>query len=607
VKATARKPDARLWVVWCCALAMGCQSVSVWRATWGPGLRPAAFRVQPDAGRVMPGQSPNGLLEAARASHAASRSAQNASKDLAARYELEAIAHAAAAMAVLPPASGADHAAADPWAVESRDLYNVALEDLLRLTGGRKIRLNDGWREHLAALGIGLAEPGQEGVAVWDAGRFDYLLFARDFVVRGLEDQYHTEGVGVPMIAVRRFEPNKREREQGQDRFLTPREVYPVTALLQVMPTAGVDALAASPRQYRLEFRDPLATRQVNLMDHTLPLASDLTTPLAYHLARTPLPVLQEVGLLDPGWLDPLKGLSMLHPYRPGKIPIVFVHGLRSSPEAWLEIINEIWGDPVLRERFQVWLYMYPSGEPLPTTASQLRQDLDELRQVVDPGHADPMLDRMVVIGHSMGGLIAKMMIAESGDALWRLFSNRPFEELRASPDRRERLRRSFFFHPNPSIARIVFIATPHRGSELGDELIGRITDRLIRLPWTLRSTYRALVTSNGPGFFTPMLRDGIPSSIDELRLDNPFLLTLAGLPRRTDVPVHSIIGWKDLDEPLEESSDGVVPYTSAHIDWAQSELIVHGNHMSLALPETLAEIRRILLLHLDETPPTLR
>jgi pimeloyl-ACP methyl ester carboxylesterase len=411
----------------------------------------------------------------------------------------------------------------------------------------------------------------------------------------------------VPMIAVRRFEPNKRTRRQGQDRFLMPREVYPVTAILRAVPAAAGEGPPAGSLEYRLELRDPLAAGVVELAGRAHPLASDVTTPLAFHLARSPLPILQEIGLLDPGWVEGLQGLYMLQPYRPGKIPIVFVHGLRSTPLAWLKVINEVWGDPALREHYQVWLYMYPTGKPLPSTATRLREDLDELRGVIDPGHADPMLDRMILIGHSMGGLISKMMILESGDAIWRLFSNRPFEELQAPPDRREALRKALFFSPDPSVGRIIFIATPHRGSQMGDELIGRITDRLIRLPRTLRTSYRSLMASNDPEFFTPMLRDGIPTSIAELRLDNPFLTTLARLPRRADVPVHSIIGRKDPSLPLEQSSDGVVPYLSAHIDWAQSECVVEGDHMCQDVPETIREIRRILVLHLEETSRNLR
>jgi pimeloyl-ACP methyl ester carboxylesterase len=402
------------------------------------------------------------------------------------------------------------------------------------------------------------------------------------------------------MIAVREFESDKRKRHEGQEGFLMPREVYAVTAILRVVSAeAGL-----GPPGYRLELRDPLAERPVEPVSHRLRPATDFTTPLAYHLARSPLPVLQEVGLLDPGWLAALQGLYLLHPYQPGKIPIVFVHGLRSSPLAWLKVIDAIYGDPVLRERYQVWLYMYPSGEPIPSTSARLRADLDALRRVIDPDHADPMLDRMVLIGHSMGGLISKMMILESGDEIWRLFSDRSFDELHAPPERRAAMRRALFFTPHPSVARAVFIATPHRGSALGDELIGRVTDRLIRLPRSLRSAYHDLMVSNDPGFFTPMFQHGIPTSIDELRFDNPFLVTLSRLPRHADVPTHSIIGRNNPDVPLEQSSDGVVPYASAHIDWAESERVVTGDHGCQDIPETIREIRRILRLHLGEEAP---
>jgi pimeloyl-ACP methyl ester carboxylesterase len=573
----------------------GCQGVSVWRVWTDPGVWPVA------GGSPTVAAGPEiaeGRLTAAAASHAFGRAAEKASKDVAARYELDAIAGVEAALAARPAASGTDEAGADP---EARDLYNAALDDLLRLTGGRRIHPDAKWRARLAALGILVAEPEDEDDPLWAPGRFTDLLFARDFSVRGMDHPSRSEGFGVPMIAVRWSNPLELDHRPGQDRFLMPREVYPVTALLRVVPASGGDGLPAGAPEYRLELRDPLASPRAELAGRRRPIATDLTTPLAYHFARSPLPVLQEVGLLDPGWLEGLQGLYMLNPYRPGKIPLVFVHGLRSSPLAFMKVINEIWGDPALRDRYQVWLFMYPTGVPFLSSAARLRKDLGELREVIDPTHADPMLDRMVLIGHSMGGLIAKMMILESGDAVWRLFSDRPFEELQAAPDRLDKFHSSVFFSPVPSVARIIFIATPHRGSRLGDELIGWITDRLIRLPRTLRSTYRELRASNDPEFFTPMFRKGLPTSIDELRFDNPLLLTLARLPRSKDVPAHSIIGRKDPDVPLEESSDGVVPYVSAHIDWAQSECLVHGDHGCQDIPETIREIRRILRLHLEE------
>ena len=204
----------------------------------------------------------------------------------------------------------------------------------------------------------------------------------------------------------------------------------------------------------------------------------------------------------------------------------------------------------------------------------------------------------MVLVGHSMGGLISKMMVLESGDALWKLVSTRPIDGLQASDETRALLKRVFFFEPYPSIRRVVFIATPHRGSELGDQFIGRLADRLIRLPNPLRATYRALLTQNGPDAFTPAIRAGLPSSIDELRRDNPLLLTLGRLPIRPEVTFHSVIGQKE-PGPLEAITDGVVPYASAHLDGAASERIVHGDHGCQDSPETIEELRRILTLHL--------
>jgi hypothetical protein len=377
VRTGASCSDRWLYVTLSCALAIGCQGVTVWRIHSGPGPQPTGLR---DPGGA------NGPLAAAEASHAAARGAERASTDLAAHYELDAIAAAAAALAVLPAATGSDGRAPLAPSPEAQHIYNEALESFLRLTGGRRIHPDESWQGRLAAIGVRVAGPGEAGRGQWEPSTFDDILFARDFVVRGMENQYRFDGLGVPMIAVRGFEPSKRERRQGQDRFLMPREVYPVTAILRTVP--GSDGPGAL--EYSLELRDPLAAGDVELAGHARPLASDLTTPLAFHLARSPLPVLQEVGLLDPGWVEGLQGLYLLHPYRPGKIPIVFVHGLRSTPLAWLKVINEVYGDPALRERYQVWLYMYPTGKPLPSTAARLREDLDEVRRVIDPDHADP-------------------------------------------------------------------------------------------------------------------------------------------------------------------------------------------------------------------------
>ncbi len=220
------------------------------------------------------------LLEAARISHDLALGAGRASTYLAEHHELDAIAGASTYLASLPTGSGPDVAARGPEAAEAVAIYDSALEALLRSTGGgRSIRPGNGWDDRLAALGIELVGPGPgiDGPSTWDPDRFDQLLFASDLQVRGMERVYRTDGVGVPMLAIRRFEPDKRRRATGQDRFLMPREVYPVTAILRPSPGPG-----ASPR-YQLELRDPLVAPQEGPTVLGMPMAMDLTTPLAYH------------------------------------------------------------------------------------------------------------------------------------------------------------------------------------------------------------------------------------------------------------------------------------------------------------------------------------
>ncbi len=576
-----------------CAFGAGCRGVSIEKVRRGSraDVPAAGLPPPPLAGANL--LDPDALLARADASHRAAVGAERASRDIAAGYELDALADASAALTAMKAEPGGrpdDPRMPAAWAVG-----RSALKGFLRDSSTGRVRLDEGWRADLAARGVSVAVA-RGGESTWDPGRFDEFRFADDYEVKRLDHQYRGDGLGVPLIGIRRFRLGELQSRRGEEKYLMPRQVYSVTAVLEPTPDGPPGAPA-----FRLALYDPLRVRRAESEAGPGPLATDLTTPLAYHFLKSALPILQEVGLLDPQWLERLAGLYMLHPYERSKIPVVFVHGLRSSPAAWLKVLNDLRGDPALRDRYQFWLFLYPTGTPFPYSAAKLRAALDELRSVVDPDHADAALDRSVLVGHSMGGLISKMMIVGSGDALWKLASHRPFEELRASDERREMLRKVFFFEPHPSVRRVIFIATPHRGSELGDQFIGRLADRLIRLPGSLRATYRALLLQNGPEFFTREIRSGLPTSIDELRPDSRLLRTLARLPARPGVAFHSIIGRKRLGVPVEESSDGVVPYASSHLDGAASERVVDGDHGCQDTPETIAEIRRIMRLHLDQ------
>jgi pimeloyl-ACP methyl ester carboxylesterase len=290
-------------------------------------------------------------------------------------------------------------------------------------------------------------------------------------------------------------------------------------------------------------------------------------------------------------------GLSVLRPYRRGKIPVVLIHGLWSSPWSWARMIEELEADAALRDRYQFWTFGYSTGDPLPYTATLLRHDLDEVRRRFDPDRSDAAFDRLALVGHSMGGLLVKMMVQESGTRLWRLTCDRPVEDLAGDPADCDLLRNALIFKPRPEVRRVVFIATPHRGSRVDRGGLERLGTRLIRLPDPLRVSYGRLIARNGPDFFVERFRKGLPTSIDELEWRSPILMGLDELGLAPNVVAHSIIADRH-DPPRAGGTDGLVPYESAHRDGVASELLVPSGHLCQDHPAVIREVRRILEDH---------
>jgi pimeloyl-ACP methyl ester carboxylesterase len=290
-------------------------------------------------------------------------------------------------------------------------------------------------------------------------------------------------------------------------------------------------------------------------------------------------------------------GLSLLRPYRRGRIPVVLVHGLWSGPWSWAPMVEALEADPHLRDRYQFWTFGYSTGDPILYSAWLLRRDLDEVRRKFDPDGTDAAFDRMVVVGHSMGGLLAKMMVQDSGTRLWRLVSDRPFEDLAGTPEDRELFRRALFFRPRPEVRRVVFIATPHRGSRIDNGRLERLGTRLVRLQEPLRAAYGRLMDRNGPAFFTERLRKGLPTSIDELEWGSTVLTGLSELELAPGVTAHSVIA-DTRDPPRAGGGDGLVSYDSAHLDAVASEFLVSSGHLCQGHPAVIAEVRRILAEH---------
>jgi pimeloyl-ACP methyl ester carboxylesterase len=379
----------------------------------------------------------------------------------------------------------------------------------------------------------------------------------------------------------------------------------PVTAIMH-LPRSRT-ALAWPPLEGRLELLVPDDSDAVDIGGRSVPLETEPTAVLAYSLADSPIWGLEYRRLFDPlqfaaGQQSELYGMV---PHRRGRIPVVFVHGTASSFGRWAEMYNRLVADRRLRSRYEFWFFSYDSGSPIPWSAMLLRESLLQAVNTLDPSGTDPGLHRMVVIGHSQGGLLAKMTAIDSGSRFWDLNFSRDIESLDVAPETRELLRRTSFVTPLPFVKRVVFLATPHRGSHLSVGRIAQWVASFIKAPVILAGAMADVIARNRDALVLVNAKSAprVPTSLDQMNPNNAFLKALASIPISPSVAANSIIGVRG-SGPVEDGEDGVVAYKSAHLDGVESELVVRSGHSLQDYPDTVEEVRRILLLHASEAPP---
>lgn len=506
-------------------------------------------------------------------------------------YEATVFAHAALVAAGSAMAEGASHAG---WG-RAADQYNQSLADCLA-TAGRFGRLDP--RSHLQIEGPNgprLVRVMQRRF-VWSPLDFDGLIDARGVSRQREQHRRHRRnGLGVPLVSVR-----LNRNQTAADRFLPPRSFFPVTAILrpQIGPWLGL--AGAAPADDVLELHDPLRTTTVALNSASVPLASDLDAPIALAEESGGSRLSTRLGLLNPSSEIDKNFLGFLEPYQPGKIPVVFIHGLNSSPYTFSDLVNDLRSCPEFLDHFQVAVFRYPTGIPFLRSAALFRHQLRNAETTLDPQRRDPGLQNTVLVGHSMGGLLAKLQITWSGDALWNLCFTRPLDSLNTSESTRTLMRDVFFFEPLPFIRRVVFIGTPHDGAAMATRTIGRVTSRLVQRSPDSFAQLQQLERDN-PGAILPALSE-LPTSIDLLARRGPVLEVMRQLPINPATTYHSIAGTAAMPTLLARG-DGVVPLSSARSDGAASERWVPSVHTRLnSNPETSEEIGRILADHFTET-----
>lgn len=424
--------------------------------------------------------------------------------------------------------------------------------------------------------------------------RIDDIILPHRVKSRLEDTQAWRPGVGVPIVGhVRRTSTAKEELP-----FLPPNGGnLTLTAFMEIGPAP---ADPSAPRSCRLRFHNTLNVDTVKVKEDERLLAANFTASKTLALSRRSFSAFWFLGLLYPESKMSECQLYMMDIYDPKRIPVVFVHGLMSDPHIWLNVVNAISADKELRAAYQPWYFLYPTALGIPASSACLRDSLDAAIQRMDPDHNDEGLKKMVLVGHSMGGLVSRMQVIDPKDIMANAILGTTPEHLRVSTAVKERLTHNLMFKPQTDVKRLVFIATPHRGSNIASFNIVRRLASLIRLPVDTLKMSQEMLSGNTDAISSDIRDWGVYGflSLGMLSEKHPFYKGLGAVP----IPVqhHSIIGDCGKNN-TPNSTDRVVPYWSSHLDTAESEKIVPYWHGCVERPEVVQEVIRVLREHLRE------
>lgn len=479
----------------------------------------------------------------------------------------------------------------DPLVIRAAIRYNAATGQIFKYLKSRGLLEKKAF--HLpSADGNTISFPAfpVSGLPKLRDGYEDFLLCS-DFKTEKLTHFSFRFGIGAPLIAVTRD-------ASGSDKTLKLAKDLALSATCVLRFHTGKNG----ERTATIEFHDTVKSDSLRILGEPVPLTQDFSTPIAYFVNhRDDLNLL--TYMLNPDH-DSFSGLYAMSPYDPDKIPVIFVHGLMSSPQTWIQMINTLSSDPGIRSHYQFWFYTYSSGNPVLVSAEKMREAVDAVWKQYGRNRN---FNRMVIVGHSMGGLLAKTFALDSGDALLTKLIGRVWSEVKQGlrPEEIQQMEKLAVFHQREYVSRIVFMAVPHKGSEMADWSIARWGASLISLPVKMVRNAAALAAKLIPGGNAEEItKKHLQTGIDNLSPDNPVMKGLAGMPLSKRIVYHSIIG-NNRKAGVPGGTDGVVKYESSHLDQAESEQIVKSGHSVQTNPETIRELVRILNEHLAQKTPS--
>jgi len=493
---------------------------------------------------------------------------------------------------VLFPARNADRPS--PYSqqfLHATQFYNLALTRVLSGDGAESNATLEGGR---SPLPFGTVDVTIDQASLTFAGRtLTSFVPTMNLAVEGFKNDYRSDGIGAPLAA------GLAPAAQPDDGLVLPPKLrIPTSAVLQMDDPRR--QLTGSALTARLELYTIYDTTDISVGGQKVPLEYDQTAVRALFTTESKGWTRELSGLLNNVLNDPSDPTAKDHlfamePHRRGRIPVVLVHGTASSSFRWADMVNDLLGDKEIRDHFEFWFFTYKTGNPIPLSANVLRHSLEDAVKSLGGVQADPALGRMVVIGHSQGGLLTKMISIESGTKIWDAMSTRPVDELNLKPETKALLKDTLFVHPLPFVETVIFIATPHGGSYQASLTAVGLFTRLVTLPVAVVGVAADLVTNAADALKADKDRRTL-NSINGMSPGNPAIEAVRAIPVAPGIHAHSIIPTLQ-DGPLETRNDGVVEYKSAHLDDVESEVVIeHQGHSTQSNPLTVREVRRILI-----------
>lgn len=458
------------------------------------------------------------------------------------------------------------------------------------------------WLLHQKASGkqrIGAKGPLKRYVLSWAGAKragsqpdfYDTLTPANRIKIKGFDKVNVRPGIGGSVVGYRRPTPERR----AEDPFMPPHTGY----ALALAATVKWGSKGAAT----VVLHDLVEEDTIMIDGKRYPLAGDFTAATATLVNAAPKPVAGWIGMMRPEKEKQFRGLYSMEPYRDDRIPLILVHGLLSTPGTWREVINAAYADEVIRKNYQVLVFFYPTGYGIPENSAALRADLKAYQELYDPQRRNPKMRKMVMVGHSMGCNLTNFQIRDGGDDLWSKFFTKSAEEMNLDPTAYERLKRNIYFKANPDIARVVFVCGPHRGSPISNGWLGRFGANLIRTPFHVVDQLSGNLLTSTTALGRSVLDEPI-SSINNLEENSPILVAILDQSAPYKPKIHSIIGDRGKGGGTE-SSDGVVPYWSAHLKEAHTEQFIPTSHTGATNHEMNVEaVRAILYEHVGEEIP---